>query len=96
MLEKRMVEYRKVLPLLQRIQCMRIGVDKLLVFSVAVNEKAETYNMLISATVYRVIDDIENYNRIGGLKKEISRLAVQIYGMNRICATRKQSDNDAA
>jgi hypothetical protein len=40
MLEKRMVEYRKVLPLLQRIQCMRIGIDKLLVFSVAVNEKA--------------------------------------------------------
>ena len=96
MLEKRMVEYRKVLPLLQRIQCMRIGIDKLLVFSVAVNEKAETYNMLISATAYRVIDDIENYNRIGGLKKEISRLAVQIYGMKRICATRKQSDNDAA
>ena len=86
--EKRTFEYRKVLPLL-RIQCMRIGVDKLLVFSVAVNEKVETYNMLISATAYRVIDDIENYNRIGGLKNEISRLAVQIYGMNKILRDKK-------
>jgi len=77
---------------------MRIHVDKLLVFSVAVNEKAETYNMSISAAAYRVImiDDIENYNRIGGLKKEISRLALQIYRMNKICAIRKQSDNEAA
>jgi len=54
--------------------------------------------MSISAAAYRVImiDDIENYNRIGGLKKEISRLALQIYRMNKICAIRKQSDHDAA
>jgi hypothetical protein len=86
--EKRTFEYRKVLPLL-RIQCMRIGVDKLLVFSVAVNEKAESYNTSISAAVYRVIDNRENYNRIGGLKNEISRLAVQIYGMNKILRDKK-------
>jgi len=56
----------------KRIQCMRIGVDKLLVFSVTINEKAETYNMSISAAAYRVImiDDIENCSRIGGLKRK--------------------------
>jgi hypothetical protein len=68
---------------------MCIDIDKLLVFSVGVDEKAEIYNMSISAAAYRVIEDIENYNRVGGLKKEISRLATEIYTMNQICATRK-------
>jgi hypothetical protein len=90
-LENRMSEDRQVLPLLQRIRCMGIGIDKIQVFSVAVYEKADTYNMSISSAAYKVIEDIENYNRIGGLKKEISRLAVQIYGMNEICAPRNKA-----
>jgi hypothetical protein len=70
---------------------MGIDIDKLLVFSVAVDEKAEIYNMSISAAAYRVIEEIENYNRVGGLNKEISRLAVQIYAMNEICAPRSKA-----
>ena len=91
MLEKRMSGDRQVLPLLQRIRSMGIGIDKLQVFSVAVYEKAEKYNMSISAAAYKVIEDIENYNRIGGLNKEISRLAVQIFTMNQICAPRNKA-----
>ena len=91
MFEKRMSEDRQVIPLLQRIRSMGIGIDKLLVFSVAVDEKAEIYNMSISGAAYRVIEDIENHNRIGGMNKEISRLAVQIYGMNEICAPRNKA-----
>jgi hypothetical protein len=90
-LEKRMSEDRQVIPLLQEIRSMGIGIDKLLPFSLAVNEKARTCNMPISAAAYRVIEDIENYNRIGGLKNEISKLAVQIYGMNEICAPRNKA-----
>ena len=86
-----MSEDRQVLPLLQRIRSMGIGIDKLQVFSVAVYEKAEKYNMSISGAAYRVIEDIENYNRIGGMNKEISRLAVQIYAMNQICAPRNKA-----
>ena len=85
--EERLCGYRQVLPLLQRI----FDIDKLLVFSVAVDEKAEIYNMSISAAAYRVIEEIENYNRAGGLNKEISRLAVQIYAMNEICAPRNKA-----
>jgi hypothetical protein len=70
---------------------MGIGVDKLLPFSLAVNEKARTCNLPISAAAYRVIEDIENYNRIGGMNKEITRLAVQIFGMNEICAPRNKA-----
>jgi hypothetical protein len=35
--------------------------------------------MSISSAAYKVIEDIENYIRIGGMNKEISRLAAQIY-----------------
>ena len=49
--EERMCGYRQVLPLLQRILSMCIDVDKLLLFSVAVDEKAEIYNMSISAAL---------------------------------------------
>jgi hypothetical protein len=90
-LEKRMSDARQVLPLLQQIRSMGIGIDKILVFSVAVNEKAQAHNLPISAAAYRVIEDIENYNRIGGMNKEICRLAVQIYGMNEICAPRNKA-----
>ncbi len=90
-LEERMSSDRQVLPLLQRIRSMGIGIDKLLPFSLAVNEKARTCKLPISAAAYRVIEDIENYNRIGGMNKEIARLAVQIFGMNEICAPRNKA-----
>ena len=78
-LEERLCGYRQVLPLLQRICVYGIGIDKLLTFSIAVNEKAQKYNLSISAAAYRLIEDIEIYNRIGGMNKEIARLAVQIF-----------------
>jgi hypothetical protein len=70
---------------------MAIGVDKLLPFSLAVNEKARTNNLPTSAAAYRVIEDIENYNRIGGLKKEISNLAMQRYAINQMSAPRDKA-----
>ena len=40
---------------------------------------------------YRVVEEIENYNRIGGLKNEISRLAAQRYAMNEKSAPRNRA-----
>ena len=53
-------------------------------FNILVTETAETYNIPISAAAFRVIKEIEDYRKIIGLKKELSRLAVQIYTMNEI------------
>ena len=64
---------RQVLPLLERIRSMGIGIDKLLPFSLVVNEKAQKC-MSICATAYRVMEDIEIYNRIGDLQNETSYL----------------------
>jgi len=90
-LENRMSEDRQVLPLLQRIRAMGIDIEKLSTFSIAVDETAQKYNLSISAAAYRVIEDIKNYNRIGGLKNEISRLFAQRYAMNEVCAPRNKA-----
>jgi hypothetical protein len=44
-----------------------------------------------SAAAYRVIEDIENYNRIGGMKNEISTLAMQRYAINQMSAARDKA-----
>jgi hypothetical protein len=90
-LENRMSQYKQVLPHLLQIRSWGIGIDKLSTFSIAVNEKAQKYNLSISAAAYRLIEDIENYNRIGGMNREIARLAVQICTMNQICAPRNKA-----
>jgi len=77
--------------LLEEIRSMGIGIEKLLTFSIVINEKAQKYNISISAAAYRVVEDIENYDRMGGMKNEISRLAVQIYAMNQICEPRNKA-----
>ena len=90
-LENRMSEYKQVLPFLQRIRSMGIGIDKLSIFSIAVNETAEKYNLSISAAAYSVIEDIENYNTIGGMKNEISNLAMQRFAINQMSAPRDKA-----
>src|SRR5437879_3117937 len=91
MLDNRFANYRQILPLLQQIQCMGIGIDKLLPFSIALNEKARVNRLSISAAAYRVIEDIENYNRIGRMKIEISNLAMQRYAINQMSAPRDKA-----
>ena len=86
-----MSQYRQVLPHLLQIRSWGIGIDKLSTFSIAVNEKAQKYNLSISAAAYRVIEDIDNYNRIGGMKNEISNLAMQRYAINQISAPRDKA-----
>jgi hypothetical protein len=49
MFENRMSEYRQVLPLLQQIRALGIDIDKLIAFNIAVNEKAQTNNLSVSA-----------------------------------------------
>jgi hypothetical protein len=86
-----MSEYRQVLPLIQRIQAMGIDIDKLIPFNVAVNEKARTSKLSISAAAYRVIEDIENYNRIGGMKNEISNLVMQKIAITQMSVPRDKA-----
>jgi hypothetical protein len=55
MLENRIADYREVLPHLQRIRSLGVGIYKLLPVSIAVNEKARASKLSISAAAYLVI-----------------------------------------
>jgi hypothetical protein len=72
--EKRAARYHHILPVLEQFDP----------FNILVTETAETYNILISTAAFRVIKEIEDYRKIIGHKRELSRLAVQIYSMNEI------------
>jgi hypothetical protein len=36
---------------------------------------------------YRIIEDLENYNRIGDMQNEIASLAIQRYAINQMSAS---------
>jgi hypothetical protein len=86
-----MSQYKQVLPHLLQIRSWGIGIDKLSTFSIAVDETAQKYNLSISAAAYRVIEGIDDYNIIGGMKNEISNLALQRYAINQISAPRDKA-----
>ena len=56
--KRRLAEDRQILGLLQQARSIGIEIEKLLPFSLAVNEKAQTCNLSISAAAYRVIEDV--------------------------------------
>lgn len=84
MFERRAARYQHILPISEQFDSFEIGIDPLIAFNILVTETAETCNIPISAAAYRVIQEIEDYRTRIGLKKELSRLAVQIYTMNEI------------
>lgn len=90
-LEKQISEDRQVLPLIERIRSWGIDIDKLLPFSLAVNELAHKYGLSISDAAYRLVEDIEDYNRTGGMKNEIANLAMQRYAINQMSAPRDKA-----
>jgi hypothetical protein len=91
MLEKRAAKYQHTLPLSEQFVSFGIGIDPLIGFNILVTETAETYNIPISTAAFRVINEIEDYRKIIGLKKELSRLAVQIYTMNEILGRKNKA-----
>jgi len=82
LLEKHSAKYERIVPFTEQILAMGIRIDQLLSFNIVINETAETYNLPISAAAFHVIKEIEDYRKIIGLKKELSRLSAQIYVMN--------------
>jgi hypothetical protein len=58
---------------------MNINISELLAFDTAVNQIAREYNLPPSVAAFRLIGDIRDYNKMGGVKKELSMLCQQIF-----------------
>ena len=91
MFERRAERYQHILPSSEQFVSFGIGIDPLITFNILVTETAETCNVPISTAAFRVIKEIEDYRKIIGLKRELSRLAVQIYSMNEILGRKNKA-----
>jgi hypothetical protein len=92
-LEARAAQCRYVLPMCEQIMHIGIGLPELLAFHTAVVNKAERDNLSREAAAYRVMEDIENYEKIGGLKNEISKMVMQKYAIDQMTAPREKAIN---
>jgi hypothetical protein len=85
-LELRMAQYREILPLCQQIASFGIGFPELLAFHSAVTKRADTENIQIHEAAFRLLQDIEDYNKLGDMKKHLYDIGMQIQMMNQIMA----------
>ena len=68
-----------------------MGISELLAFHSAVYEKADMERIPLDTAAYKIVEDIQYYSKLGGLKKERERLQQQIFMSNMIMTTRQQA-----
>jgi hypothetical protein len=76
----------------EQIIRFRIGIGRLSISYCAVSEKAEMQNVSTEAASYRVIENIGEYNKLVGMKKQLVNTAMQISMMEIIYACQKKLD----
>jgi hypothetical protein len=70
---------------------MNIDISKLLIFDTAVNEIAKEYSLSPSVAALRLFNDIRDYKKIGGLKKELEKLLTQVFAVKQLCFSQNKS-----
>jgi DNA-binding transcriptional MerR regulator len=91
MLSKKETKYKEVIPLANIIWDLHIGRSELISFKVAVNEAAQQFDFPASTAAFHVLNNIRDYNKIGGLKKELNKLTAQVFSVNEICFRQNKS-----
>jgi hypothetical protein len=91
LLAKRIDRHKDTLPLAERIVAMRINTAGLLALEAVVNDMAEQYNIPTFTAAFRVFNDIQDYNKLGGLKKQLAALCAQVYAVKQVCSHQNQA-----
>jgi hypothetical protein len=91
MLSKQLQEYKDILPLTEDIAALQIRIDELIALKAAINQAVKLYSLPPLAATLRLINDIKKYNKIDGLKKELSRLYLQKYTLDQVCFRQNQA-----
>jgi hypothetical protein len=63
----------------------------LISFKAAANEAAQQFDFPASTAAFHVLNNIRDYNKIGGLKKELNKLTTQVFSVNEICLRQNKS-----
>jgi DNA repair ATPase RecN len=90
-LSRMLEEYKEIVPLAKKIVAMNIGIKELLVFDNAVNQIAKKYNLPTSVAASRLLNEIRDYDKIAGMKSEISRLSQELIVVDGICTNRNKA-----
>ena len=90
-LRARLEEVKDTLPFAEQLLQYGVGINEVLAFMSAVDEKADMESISRGAAAYKVIEDIQHYSQMGGFKKEQDRLQQQIFMSNMIMTTRQQA-----
>jgi CheY-like chemotaxis protein len=88
---KQAAKYKSILPLVEEISALQIGVEELIAFKIGINQAAKHYDLSPLASTLRLIDDIKKYNKIDGLKKQLSSLYMQKYTVDQVCFSQNKS-----
>ncbi|MFL6378858.1 MAG: hypothetical protein ACJ72R_15540, partial [Nitrososphaeraceae archaeon] len=75
----------------EEISALQIGIDELIALKVGINQAAKHYDLSPLTSTLRLIDDIKKYNKINGLKKELSSLYMQKYTVDQVCFSQNKS-----
>jgi hypothetical protein len=71
-----------VLPLAEQISRLPIGIGELLAFHTVVSEMAEMNKLSMESAAYHVIEDIQYYDKLSGVKKELSDASTKVFVLN--------------
>jgi hypothetical protein len=95
-LSKRISKYKNIVPLTEEIAALQIGIDELIALKVGISEAAKHYNLPPLIATLQLINDLKKYNKIGGLKKELTALNFQKYVINEFCSRHSEALNTLA
>jgi len=90
-LEARLEEVKDTLPFAEQLLQYGVGINEVVAFKLAVDEKTDTESISRGAAAFKVIEELRDYSQVGGLKKEQDRLQQQIFMSNMIMTTRQQA-----
>ena len=90
-LSRLLEEYKEIVPLAKKITALNIGINELMVFDTAVQEISKQYNLPPSVAALRLLNEIRDYDKIGGMKREISALCQQIFFVNGVWANQNKA-----
>jgi hypothetical protein len=82
-----------VLPWCEEIVRLGIRNEELLTYHIAVCEKAEMHKISREAAAYRVIEDIRDYDKLGGMKKQLNDTIMNIQMVNLFFARQNSAMN---
>lgn len=92
MLESRASQYNEIIPMCKRVVSGGIGFPLLLALETGAIKKTEDDGLPVGAAPFRIMQDIEDYNRHGGMKKKLYEILMQVNTTREFLGAPKRRD----